>query len=190
MTPPPSTLLLVGRVRKAHGLAGEVLVESLTDAPEVAFASGRRLFVGDASGEPARDGATATIVAVRRHAEAIRLKLAGLDSREAADTWRGRTFLLPREELPPPAADEVYRHELYGLDVLDAAGTPLGTVVELYDLPSGLTLEIRPEAGESFLFLWRDEWIVDTDIAARRLVIAPPDGLLPGTEGVVDRGDA
>lgn len=184
------TLLLVGRVRKAHGLAGEVLVESMTDAPDVVFTSGRRLFAGTAAGDPAPDGALLTIRSVRRHGPAIRLQLDEIRTREAADAWRGRYLLVPQDELPPPSDDEVYRHELYGLDVLDAAGTPLGTVVELYDLPAGLTLEIRPEAGQTFLFLWRPEWIVDTDLAARRLVIAPPEGLLPGSTAVVDGTDA
>ncbi|MCU0618864.1 MAG: ribosome maturation factor RimM [Gemmatimonadaceae bacterium] len=173
------SLLLVGRVRKAHGLAGEVLVESMTDAPDVVFTSGRRLFVGTATGDPAPDGATVTITGVRRHGEAVRLRLRELTSREQADSWRGRYFLLPAEEVPPPSDDEVYQHELYGLDVVAADGRPLGTVVELYELPQGLTLEIRPEVGATFLFLWRPEWIVDTDLAARRLVIDPPEGLIP-----------
>ena len=171
-------LLLVGRVRKAHGLAGEFLVESMTDAPDVVFTSGRRLFAGTTAGDPAPDGAMLTITGVRRHGEAVRLKLAELTTREQADAWRGRYLLLPQDQLPAPAADEVYRHQLYELEVFDRAGGHLGTVVELYDLPAGLTLEIRPEAGQTFLFLWRAEWVVDTDLAARRLVIDPPDGLL------------
>lgn len=184
------TLLLVGRVRKAHGLAGEVLVEALTDAPDVVFTSGRRLFAGTAAGDPSPDGAVLTIRGVRRHGPAVRLKLAEIATREQADAWRGRYLLVPQSELPPPTDDEIYRHELYGMDVHDAAGTRLGTVVELYDLPAGLTLEIRPEAGQSFLFLWRPEWIVDTDRVARRLVIAPPEGLVPGSAAIIDGEDA
>ena len=43
-------LMIVGRVRKAHGIRGELLVEPITDAPDAVFVSGRRLFAGTASG--------------------------------------------------------------------------------------------------------------------------------------------
>ena len=42
----PHDLLVVGRVRNAHGLRGELAVEILTDEPDAVFASGRRLFGG------------------------------------------------------------------------------------------------------------------------------------------------
>ena len=47
--------IIVGRVRKAHGIRGEVVVETITDAPDAIFASGRRVFAGTASGDLAKD---------------------------------------------------------------------------------------------------------------------------------------
>ena len=44
------THAIVGRVRKAHGLRGEIVVEPITSEPEAVFASGRRVLVGDAAG--------------------------------------------------------------------------------------------------------------------------------------------
>ena len=38
MTPPE--FIIVGRVRKAHGIRGEVVVEVITDAPDAKTASG------------------------------------------------------------------------------------------------------------------------------------------------------
>ena len=38
--------LIVGRVRRAHGIRGEVVVEVLTDDAQVQFAVGRRLLAG------------------------------------------------------------------------------------------------------------------------------------------------
>ena len=44
---------LVGLVRKAQGIRGEVIVEPLTDKPDVIFASGSRVFAGTSDGDPA-----------------------------------------------------------------------------------------------------------------------------------------
>ena len=38
MTVLPPELIIVGRVRKAHGIRGEVVVELLTDEPDAIFA--------------------------------------------------------------------------------------------------------------------------------------------------------
>ena len=47
-------LTIVGRVRKAHGIRGELVVEPLTDAPDAVFAPGRRVFAGTVDGDPPR----------------------------------------------------------------------------------------------------------------------------------------
>ena len=43
-------LAIVGLIRNAQGIRGEVVIESLTDAPDAVFASGRRVFLGSATG--------------------------------------------------------------------------------------------------------------------------------------------
>ena len=43
--------IIVGRVRKAHGIRGELVVEPITDAPEMIFAPGRRVLAGTARGD-------------------------------------------------------------------------------------------------------------------------------------------
>ena len=75
-------LMIVGRVRKAHGIRGELLVEPITDAPDMIFVSGRRLFAGTASGDPSPDAQELHITAVRPHMESVRLTLADARLRE------------------------------------------------------------------------------------------------------------
>jgi ribosomal 30S subunit maturation factor RimM len=43
-------LMIVGRLRKAHGVHGEILVEPITDAPAEVYSAGRRLFAGTTDG--------------------------------------------------------------------------------------------------------------------------------------------
>lgn len=173
-------LMIVGRVRKAHGIRGELLVEPITDAPDMIFVSGRRLFAGTASGDPSPDGQELHITAVRQHMESVRLTLAEVPDRGAAELWRGRFLLVPQDELPPPADDEVYLHHLPGMRVMHVDGRALGEVADTYDLPQGLMLDVRPvNGGPTYFIPWRDEVLVQVDEAARVITVNPPEGLLP-----------
>jgi 16S rRNA processing protein RimM len=79
--------------------------------------------------------------------------------------------------LPPPRGDEVYLHELEGFAVRLEDGTPVGLVSSLYEMPAGLIIEVQGPRRE-FLLPYKKEFVRDVDRAARRLTIAPPEGLL------------
>lgn len=177
-------LMIVGRVRKAHGIRGELLVEPITDAPDTVFVSGRRLFAGTATGAPSPDGQELHITAVRQHMDSVRLTIAEVPDRTAAELWRGRFLLVPQDELPPPDDDEVYIHDLLGMSVVHVDGRALGTVADTYDLPQGLMLDVRPvNGGPTYFIPWREEVLVNVDEAARMITVDPPEGLLP--EGLI-----
>ena len=177
-------LMIVGRVRKAHGIRGELLVEPITDAPDTVFVSGRRLFAGTATGAPSPDGQELHITAVRQHMDSVRLTIAEVPDRTAAELWRGRFLLVPQDELPPPDDDEVYIHDLLGMSVVHIDGRALGTVADTYDLPQGLMLDVRPvNGGPTYFIPWREEVLVNVDEAARMITVDPPEGLLP--EGLI-----
>ena len=172
--------MIVGRIRKAHGIRGEVLVEPITDAPDAVFVSGRRLFAGTATGDPSPDGLELHITAVRQHMDSVRLTFREVPDRSAAELWRGRFLLAPQDELPPPADDEVYLHDLIGMQVMHDDGRALGEIVDTYDLPQGLMLDVRPvNGGPTYFIPWREEILVHVDEAARVVTVRPPEGLLP-----------
>ena len=172
--------MIVGRVRKAHGIRGELLVEPITDAPDEVFVSGRRLFAGTATGDPSPDGQELHITAVRQHMASVRLTITEVRDRSAAELWRGRFLLAPQDELPPPADDEVYLHELPGMQVVHVDGRALGEVVDTYDLPQGMMLDVRPvNGGPTYFVPWSDEILVNVDETLRVITVNPPEGLLP-----------
>lgn len=172
--------MIVGRVRKAHGIRGELLVEPITDAPDSVFVSGRRLFAGTATGDPSPDAQELHITGVRQHMESVRLTFAEVPDRTAAELWRGRFLLAPQDELPPPSDDEVYLHDLLGMHVVHIDGRALGEVVDTYELPQGLMLDVRPvNGGPTYLIPWRHEILVRVDETARCITVAPPEGILP-----------
>jgi 16S rRNA processing protein RimM len=177
----PPAFIIVGRVRKAHGIRGEVVVETITDAPDAVFASGRRVFAGTAGGDLASNRAELHIATSRPFNEGLLVGFAELPDRNAAETWRGRYLLLPAEELPSPDEEEIYRHDLVGMRVELRSGEPVGTVEELYELPQGLAIDIRlaePRESETVLLPYDDRTIASVDKDARVIVVTPAEGLL------------
>jgi 16S rRNA processing protein RimM len=179
MTTP--AFIIVGRVRKAHGIRGEVVVETITDAPDAVFASGRRVFAGTADGDLAPNRTELHITTSRSFNEGLLVGFSELPDRNAAEIWRGRYLLLPAAELPQPEENEIYLHDLVGMRVELTGGQPVGTVEEIYELPQGIALDVRlapPREHETAILNYDDRTIASVDKAERIIVVTPPEGLL------------
>jgi 16S rRNA processing protein RimM len=176
MTVVPPELIIVGRVRKAHGIRGELVVEPMTDEPDAVFASGRRVIAGTASGDPAKDRRELRILASTPFKGGFIVHFEGVVDRTEAELWRDRFLLIPRDELQPLAEDQVYVHELRGMTVELESGERVGVVVETYELPQGLTLDVKRDTGT--VMIPYDHVVTSLDREARVIRIDPPDGLL------------
>ena len=156
-------LAVVGLIRNAQGIRGEVVVEVLTDAPDAVFASGRRVFVGDKTGGVTFGSETALEVEEARPFKGgLIVKFDSLADRNAAELLRGRYLLAPFEELEPLREDEVYLHDLIGMSVALDTGEKVGEVKSYYELPQGLMLEVKTEKG-TVLVPYRSEIIERID---------------------------
>jgi 16S rRNA processing protein RimM len=175
MTPPE--LMIVGRLRRAHGIRGELAVEPLTDTPAAVFAAGRVVSVGTAEGDPDPTGRVLTVQRVREQGNgSLLVVFEGIADRGDAELLRGRFLLAPANELEPPAEGEVYIHELPGMRVLLPGGEALGVVSDVFELPQGLALEVSRDR-ESVVLPFQEEFIESVDRAARTIVATPPEGL-------------
>ncbi len=171
----PARHLVVGRLRKPHGLKGDCTLFPLTDQPEAVFAPGRSVMLVGLDGQVV--AGPITIERSRAYHREWLVKFAGAEGREALEPWRGLFLAVPAEELPAPEDDEVYLHELEGFAVRLADGTPLGLVSAIYELPAGLTIEVQGPRRE-FLLPYRKEFVQEVDREGRRLVVVLPEGLL------------
>lgn len=179
MTAP--AFIIVGRVRKAHGIRGDVVVEAITDEPDAIFASGRRVFAGTANGDLAPNRLELHVSAARPFNDGLLVRFEEIPDRTAADTWRGRYLLLPDDEVPGPDDEEVYVHDLVGMRVLLADGEPLGVVEEIYELPQGLAIDVRriaPRERETVMLQYDARTILSVDKTERVILVAPPEGML------------
>jgi 16S rRNA processing protein RimM len=170
----PPRLLVVGRMRRPHGLKGEMAIFPLTGEPERAFGPGRRLWRLDLGGTVL--GEPVTVERSRPYHREWLVKFEGEAGRTTLEGWRGQFVAAPETELEPPAEGEVYIHELEGFSVRLEDGTPIGLVTAAFDLPGGLTLEIQGPKRE-FLLPYRQEFIRRVDRAGRMLVVMVPEGL-------------
>jgi 16S rRNA processing protein RimM len=167
--------LVVGRLRRPHGLKGDCTLFPLTDDPEAVLAAGRSVWLVDLEGKTV--AGPLTIERSRAYHREWLVKLAGINERDALEPWRGLFLALPAGELAPLADDEVYLGDLAGFSVRLPDDTPLGLVSAVYELPAGLALEVQG-AKREFLLPYKKEFVQRVDRAGRRLIVTPPEGLV------------
>lgn len=176
-SPPAEEQVVVGRVLRAHGIKGGLVVEPLTGAPHEVFVEGRRLSAGTTTGELGRSPLEVCIEWAEPFQRGFRVKFVEVADRTQAELWRGRYLFAPAADVPPPDEGEVDPAEVLGFTVERSDGTVIGTVESFYDLPQGILLEVSRPSGPVLLPL-NEEFLHEVDVGRRVLVIDPPDGLL------------
>ncbi|WP_049568019.1 ribosome maturation factor RimM [Streptomyces sp. SBT349] len=167
--------LVVARIGRAHGIKGEVSVEVRTDEPEARLAPGAVLATDPAGAGPL------TIESGRVHSGRLLLRFAGVADRTGAEALRNVLLIAevdPEEQ--PEDPEEFYDHQLVGLDAVTGEGEPIGEITEVAHLPGqDLLVVARPE-GDEALIPFVEEIVPEIDLAAGRVVVNPPPGLLDG----------
>ena len=168
--------LVVGRVAKAHGITGELVIDVRTDDPEERFAPGNRLHL-----KPSRGGAGQDVVieTARPHGGRLLVRLPGVSDRNAADALRGHLFVVDTANLPEiEDPDEFYDHQLEGLAVRTVDGHEVGTVTEVLHTAGGELLAVRSSEGAELLVPFVGAIVTSVSLADGVVEIDPPDGLL------------
>jgi 16S rRNA processing protein RimM len=164
----PEDIVIVGTVRRPHGVRGEVMVEVLTDV-EGRFAPGRT-FSRVPAGRATPSG-TLTIATARTHKGAALLRFEGVEDRDAADALRGVDLAVPAADSPAPPEGTWYHHQLIGCRVTDAKEGELGTVTGVTDEGGGAMLVLEPPGGG-------DEEILVPFVRAFLVRVSPQDGVI------------
>lgn len=169
--------LTVGRVVKAHGIGGEVVVEIRTDDPAARFAPGTTLRAKDSrGGGPER---SYVVEGAREHGGRLLLRLAGVNDRAAAAALRGSLFVVDSADLPPiDEPDTYYDHQLEGLRVRTTVGADVGVVAEVLHTAAGELLAVRQPDGGEVLVPFVGAIVTSVSLAAGLVEVDPPEGLL------------
>jgi 16S rRNA processing protein RimM len=166
--PVPPEYLSVGEIVAPFGLRGELKVLLDTDFPELVLEA-TSLYIGE---PPVRY----VVEWAQQMRGVVRLKLAGCDSREAAEALRGQVVQVRFEEAPTPGEGEYYYHQLIGLETWSEEGEYLGRVVEVFPTGSNEVLVVRGETGEILLPAIQ-EVVRQVDLVAGRLWVHLLEGL-------------
>jgi 16S rRNA processing protein RimM len=165
----------LGVITGAHGVRGEVRVKSFTSEPE-AIASYGAVLLGDSG----RETVIRSLRPIRGEFIAV---LEGVTDRTTAERLKGCLLHVTRDRLPPPDADEVYVSDVIGLPVYRKDGTLLGAVAAVTDYGAGDLLEIRSDdRRNSILIPFVTAMVPEVDLANRRIVVDPPEGLIEAQE--------
>ena len=171
-----SSRILMGTIGAAHGIKGEVRINSHTQNPEAIADYGPL--------DTDRPGLTITIESARLNKTVLVARLRGVNDRTAAERLNGVSLYVERSQLPEVEdEDDFYHADLLGLDARLESGTSIGTVSAIYDHGAGDILEVRDSrSGDTFLYPFTRAVVPTIRIADGYLVIAPPLDAEPGEE--------
>jgi 16S rRNA processing protein RimM len=160
----PPASVRVGFVRRAVGLAGEVEVQQLGDNP-------RRFEPGSVMRAAGGEVRVERVHPAGR--SALRLKLVGIDGRDAAERLRGKYLEVAAGELAELPEGEYYEWQLIGLQVLDPRGRRLGRLEEVLEYPANDVYRVEGQQGELLVPAIR-EVVSEIDLEAGRMVVDLP----------------
>jgi 16S rRNA processing protein RimM len=165
-----SQQICLGVVTGPHGVQGAVRIKSFTEEPEhIAHYGPLMDETGDRHFELRLIGAAKGVVIAH---------LSGVQDRDQAEALRGLRLHLPRAALPQTEAEEYYHADLIGLEAVLGDGTPVGRVRAIYDFGAGDTLEVARPDAPSVMVPFTRAVVPSVELAAGRLVLDPPPGLL------------
>ena len=150
-----------GEIVTTHGIKGEVKVLCWLDDPEMLCEFDRCQIDGkDFEIEQCRVQKTCNLV-----------KLAGIDTMEAAQAMRGKNIMLYREDID----DEViFADELLNVDVF-CDGKSIGKIVDVLDYPGNMVYVVRGE--HEYMIPAVNAFILSTDLQKNEMHVKLIEGM-------------
>lgn len=165
-------MAVVGRIARAHGNRGQVIVNLETDFPEERFQPGAELFI-----ERNRRVEALRVSTVRFQRERPIIGIEGVETMNEAEALAGCELRVPMDRLAPLPGGTYYRHDLVGCRVETARGDRVGTVTDVEGSVDRSRLVVAGARGEILIPL-AAEICTTIDPAQKRIIVDPPDGLL------------
>ncbi|MGH9410154.1 MAG: ribosome maturation factor RimM [Vicinamibacterales bacterium] len=162
----------MGRVARAHGNKGHVIVNPETDFAVDRFAPGTVLMVEQGGRVSER-----RIEAVRFQAGRPIIAFDGIETMSGAEALAGAELKVRQADLPPLASGTYYRHDLVGCEVTDTAGALLGRVTRVEGPLERSLLVIATRRGEALIPMV-EGIVLRIDLAAKAIVVDLPEGLV------------
>ncbi|MFZ0532287.1 MAG: ribosome maturation factor RimM [Anaerolineales bacterium] len=168
--PGEPAFLAVGKLRHAHGVHGEILMEVITDFPE-RFLPGAILYLSSEDDQ-------LRLTKCRPHREGLLMTFEGYSTPEEISQFRNQILYVKADDRPPLADGEYYHHQLISLHVTTDAGVSIGTVTEILETGASDVLVVRPEIGPEVLIPIADPFVQNIDLKNREIRVHIIPGML------------
>jgi 16S rRNA processing protein RimM len=170
---PPSgepEYLLVGKLRRPHGLRGDLVMEIVTDFPE-RLKPGTPVFIGE-------QHHSGKILDTRQHAHGLLIRFEGVDTPEKAGLLRNEGVYVSAANRPSLPEGTFYHHELLGLKVIDDQDVLLGHLNEILLTGANDVYVVQTPEGKELLLPVIDSVVLGIDVVARTIRVRVPSGLI------------
>ena len=157
--------LVVGKLRRAHGLAGDILMEVITDFPE-RMRSGREVFIGE-------EHTPVHLQKSHVHPPFLLLKFREFDTPEEVGKFRNSIVYVRADSLPPLPEGEYYQHQLVGLQVVTEDGQSLGILTEVLETGANDVYIVKAADGKEVLLPAIHDVILGVNLAEKTMVVRP-----------------
>lgn len=167
--------LIIGRIRKPHGVKGALKVAIHSDDPD-RFKTLDRVFIS-ANPEDHQPQEHRVVDVRVQHADAV-IRFEGIETPEDARSYNSRWLFIALEDVTPLADGEMFTWQLIGLEVETVKGRVIGKVASLLETGANDVLVVNGDKGEILLPDIPDV-VQEINLHSGKIIVTPLPGLLP-----------
>jgi 16S rRNA processing protein RimM len=164
--------LEIGKVVKAQGLKGRVKVLSYLESGCEMLQSLDEVFLSRGKD----NSVSYALINFQVKGKCFYLDMAGVEDINQAEALVGCSVLVPADKMGALPEDEYYWQQLIGMEVLDEAGSPIGTLAEIFPTGSNDVFVCRGGAREILLPAIADV-VLTVDLKKKIMIVRLPEGL-------------
>jgi 16S rRNA processing protein RimM len=166
-----SDFVVIGLLRRAHGVRGEISVQPVSDVTE-RFKTLERVLVR-------QDGNVREVAveSARAKGGSVLLKLEGIDDRTAAEALSGAEIGVRRKDVYPIPEGTYYVFDLIGCKVLGQEGREIGLIDDVWKMPANDVFVVRDGTKEVLIPVVKSV-VKKVDLERKVVEIEEIEGLL------------
>ncbi|MBW2021798.1 MAG: 16S rRNA processing protein RimM [Deltaproteobacteria bacterium] len=165
-------LVIIGKVRRPHGLKGLLVVESYAESWK-SFVKAGSVFLTDTSGSLKEY----RVSSAKPYKRAVLLKLDGIESINEAEAFKDSNIMANKRCFKKASDEEFFWFELLGLKVYCEDGSYVGRLSQIIPTPANDVYVVR-EKKQEYLIPATWEVVREVDLERGTMIISPLDGML------------
>lgn len=159
--------LVIGLLKRSHGLKGDVIMDVYTDFPE-RLGIGKTVYIGDTYRPK-------IIQRIRPANKKILIGFEGYTNPESTADLRNQLVYVPASEMPVLPEGEYYHHQLMGLRVVNSSSQVLGVLDDILETGANDVYVVKSEDGSEILIPAVENFILEISLERGEIKVVPPE---------------